>query len=127
MSIENEKIIKDAQYRKGLSIAFFNATNAAIELVKTRMSVIQKLVDNEESFKEEIVNYRDWLLEEHKKYYSTVVMSVGINFSPTETIKKLNATTDKQSFKSVWLSLSEDERHHEEVKKVAKLLKEKFK
>ena len=35
-NVEREKIIKDAQYRKGLSIAFFNATNSAISLVAPR-------------------------------------------------------------------------------------------
>jgi len=122
MSIENEKIIKDAQYRKGLSIAFFNATNSAIALMAPTMdrgSDVDLVLSK-------VFEIRDKMLEEHKNYYATVISSVGINFSPTETIKKLNATTDKQSFKSVWLSLSEDERHHDEIKKVAKELKKKY-
>jgi hypothetical protein len=119
---DNDKIIKDAQYRKGLSIAFFNATNAAISLIGT----IQPTTDPD-YYKTRLVEIRDWLLEEHKTYYATVIANVGVNFNPEDTIKKLKATTDKQSFKSVWLSLSEDERHHEEVKKVAKELKDKYK
>ncbi len=119
---DNDKIMKDAQYRKGLSIAWFNATNSAISLIGT----IQPTTDPD-YYKTRLVEIRDWLLEEHKTYYATVIANVGVNFNPEDTIKKLNATTDKQTIKTVKLTISEDERHHEKVKKVAKELKEKYK
>ena len=43
---EQEKIMKDAQYRKGLSIAFFNATNAAVEMVKLEGVKVEITVAN---------------------------------------------------------------------------------
>ena len=42
-----EKLIKDAQYRKGLSIAFFNSVNSAIALVAGR-----QIADRDEALKE---------------------------------------------------------------------------
>ena len=39
--MEQDKLIKDAQYRKGLSIAFFNATNNATEIAKL-LALLQK-------------------------------------------------------------------------------------
>lgn len=119
---DNEKIMKDAQYRKGLSIAFFNATNSAIALLAP---VIDQGTDFD-AVLTKVFEIRDKMLEEHKTYYATVIANVGLNFNAEDTIKKLNATTTRDEFKSVWLSLSEDERHHDDIKKVAKELKKKY-
>jgi hypothetical protein len=54
--------IKEAQDRKETSIAFFNATNAAIELLKA-----QSIVGEKET-KDFIRNWRLWFLAEHEAY-----------------------------------------------------------
>lgn len=116
----DEKVLKDAQYRKGLSIAFFNATNAAIELTKG-----YKYPD-EEAQKIAIMGIRNWLLAEHRTYWATVINSVGGNYKPGSSIEKLNLTTNYEELGSMWRMLSEDERRDPEVIKVAKELKAKF-
>jgi hypothetical protein len=110
--MNNDQIIRDAQYRKGLSIAYFNATNAAIELVKLEEH------KTDEERRNRLAFWRNWLLEEHKTYYATVIANIGTNYSASESIAKLRATTTVAELKSVWLSLSEDERHDAEILKV---------
>ena len=126
---EYDKVMKDAQYRKGLSIAFFNATNAAIALVSSderfrggdiTKPVLDQTVDT-------VRKLRDMLLEDHKIYYATVISKVGANYKPEETIKKLNTAKDKAELKKVWISLSEDDRRDPEIKKAVKVIKEKVK
>jgi hypothetical protein len=114
-----EKVLKDAQYRKGLSIAFFNATNAAIEMCKG-MNV------HEQTTLDKIVEVRNWLLEEHKNYYATVIANVGKNYDSQESIAKLKATKDIEELKSTWIAFSEDERKDGEIIKVLKELKTKY-
>lgn len=118
--MEHEKLIKDAQYRKGLSIAFFNATNAAIELVKGN----PKLTTFEKSdVLETVKEIRDFFLKEHQNYYATVIAKIGSNYKADETIKKLRATKNIAELRTAWQLLSEDERQDEEIKKVALELK----
>ena len=115
----DEKILKDAQYRKGLSIAFFNATNAAIALC-TGMNV------HEEATFKKIQEIRDLFLEEHKNYYAKVIANVGVNFKTKDTIEKLSKAKNLEELKSLWLSLSEDERRDDEILKVKATLKTKY-
>lgn len=117
--MNNDQIIKNAQYRKGLSIAFFNATNAAIEMCKG-MNI------HEESTKNKLIEIRNWLLEEHKNYYASVIERVGGMFNAEETIKKLRGTKNLAELKDVWMSISEDERQDESVSKVKGELKDKY-
>jgi hypothetical protein len=117
----NEKIIKDAQYRKGLSIAFFNATNAAVEFAK--INGLAGVLDP----KKFIAEWRDWFLAEHKTYYAMVIANIGENYKPEESIAKLKATKTLEELKSAWLLLSEDERQNAEIRKVANLEKAKYK
>lgn len=117
---EKDKVIKDAQYRKGLSIAFFNATNAAIELAKLEPS------NDVEHLKARITQMRNWLLEEHKNYYATVIAQVGVNYKVADTIEKLKKTTSMAELSTVWRSLSADERHNDEIIKCAKDLKASY-
>jgi hypothetical protein len=56
-----EVMIEKAQERKSDSIAFFNATNSAIALVKD-------LKLNMDDTKAEIVFWREWFLSEYRKY-----------------------------------------------------------
>lgn len=121
--MENEnkdKILKDAQYRKGLSIAFFNATNSAIALVTTgKMCDDAKMLD-------EVVRIRDFFLEEHKNYYANVIAQVGNNFDPKETIKKLESTKTISELSIMWRSISQDERDNQEIIECVKALKAEY-
>ncbi len=136
MANENEKIIKDAQYRKGLSIAFFNATNAAVEIIKleglkTDMFKKPKKGKGKTKAKKTIINplevrlqlWRNWLLKEHQEYYMNVIAQVGVNYSTEDAIAKLKATKTMDELKSTWIALSADERKDTEIKKVALELK----
>lgn len=117
---ENNKIIKDAQYRKGLSIAFFNATNSAISLC-TGMNV------HEETTLKKVSEIRDFFLTEYQNYYATVIANVGINYKADESIAKLKDTKTKEELNRVWRELSEDERRDGDIIKVAQELNKKYK
>ena len=117
----DEKVLKDAQYRKGLSIAFFNATNATIELAKVMFPDMEG-VDVKAFIKE----WREFFLEEHKNYYATVIANVGKNYDSQESIAKLQATKDIEQLKSTWIAFSEDERKDGEIIAVLKKLKTKY-
>ena len=116
----NDNLLRDAQFRKSLSIAFFNATNSAISLVATtpEKSKTETLA--------RVIEYRDFFLEEHKNYYATVIANVGANYKVEESIIKLKSTTSFNELEAVWRLLSEDERRDEEIIKVAKLQKDKY-
>lgn len=117
---DNEKVIKDAQYRKGLSIAFFNATNAAVEFAK--INGMAGVIDP----KKFIAEWRDFFLEEHKNYYATVIANVGVNYKAEDSIEKLKVSKNMEELKLAWLLLSEDERRDGEIRKVANDLKKKY-
>ena len=117
----DEKLIKDAQFRKGLSIAYFNSLNASIELAKVMFPDMVGV-----DAKAFIAEWRDWFLSEHAKYYSEVISKVGVNYNPKTTIEKLNATKNKVELNDVWISLSADERKDDEIRKVAIDLKKKY-
>jgi hypothetical protein len=121
MANENDKIMKDAQFRKGLSIAFFNATNAAIEFAK--INGMAGVMDS----KKFITEWRDFFIEEHKNYYATVIANVGVNYKPEDSIKKLQATKTLEELQSAWVLLSADERKDSEIIKVAQQLKGTYK
>lgn len=117
----DEQVLKDAQYRKGLSIAFFNATNAAIELCKASYVGLK-----ENELQEKIQFWRSWMIEEHKTYYATVIANVGTNYVASETIKKINEVSCMDDLKNLWLSLSEDERRDGEIIKAKDIMKLKY-
>lgn len=119
--MEHDKIIKDAQYRKGLSIAYFNATNNAIELAK----LIGGSKDLE-SIKQEVTFWRNWLLEGHQEYYANVIAKIGTNYNAEEAIKKLKATKTLAELKTAWQLFSEDERHDEEIVRIKDELKKAY-
>lgn len=123
----DEKLIKDAQYRKGLSIAYFNSLNAAIELAKS--SVIIKngeLVKDEDEVRAFVSRWRDWFLEEHRVYYANVIANAGANFKAGEALAKLESAKNYEELSSIWRLLSEDERRDEGIISKARELKEKF-
>ena len=117
---EQDEVIKSAQYRKGLSIAFFNATNSAITLVSGR-----QIPDREEALKE-VIRLRDFFLEEHKNYYARVIANVGQKYSSQDTIKKLKTAKTLDELKSIWVGLSEDERRDGEIIKEVNNLKKSY-
>jgi len=116
----NDSVIKNAQYRKGLSIAFFNATNATIELLKDDNS------KTEEELKEKIIKWRSWFLEEHKNYYATVIEKIGVNYEAKESIEKLNKAKTIEELRTTWVNLSEDERRDPEIIAVTQLIKQQL-
>jgi len=156
MAAEQDKIIKDAQYRKGLSIAFFNATNSALEMVKLEADQLwkeslhmatletttaKKRTKGEKlpkttkvkagkkkppSFQERFVFWREWLLEEHKTYYANVIAQIGTNYEPKESIKKLEDAKSLEELQNTWRLLSADERHDGDIIKVAQALRDGF-
>lgn len=137
-SKKNDKVIRDAQYRKGLSIAFFNASNSAIEMVKMegpkfiakkvkKTGAGIKFTQVEVPLRQRIKEWREVLLEDHKEYYATVIANVGVNYRSEDSIKKLKTVKSMSELKALWLGFSEDERRDGEIKEVAKALKEKFK
>lgn len=117
--MEKDKLIKDAQYRKGLSIAFFNATNAAITMC-AGMNV------HEISTLEKITSLRDFFLDEHATYYANVIAKVGVNFKAKETIKLLEKVTSLDELRNAWFNLSEDERRDKEIFECVQNLKKKY-
>jgi len=118
--MEKDKIIRDAQYRKGLSIAFFNATNAAVEFAK--INGLAGIID----VKKFIADWRDWFLEEHKNYYTTVIANIGQNYKTSESIEKLKVTKTLEELQNVWRMFSQDERSDGEIRKIAQELKKQY-
>jgi hypothetical protein len=120
--MDKDKTIKDAQYRKGLSIAFFNATNAAISLMGDKWN----LMDDEIRVKELISKYRDWFLEQHKDYYAKVISNVGQLYDKEDSFLRLKGCKNIEELKSIWLSLSQDERRDPDILKTKEELKESY-
>jgi hypothetical protein len=119
-NMDKDKIIKNAQYRKGLSIAFFNATNAAVEFAK--INGLAGVIDP----KKFIAEWRDWFLEEHKNYYATVIANVGVAYKAEDSIAKLKATKTLEDLQTTWRLLSADERKDFEIIKVAQELRKGY-
>jgi len=116
----NEKILKDAQFRKGLSIAFFNSTNSAISLVSN-----WKYRSKKDAIKE-VVKLREFFLKEHAKYYANTIAMVGLTYNPKEVIKRMKMAKTLEELGSLWITLSEDERRDETIVKVKNELKKKY-
>lgn len=115
--------IKDAQYRKGLSIAFFNANNAAISLLTTFGELKNATKPN---IKKSIIYWRDFFLAEHQEYYASVIENVGKNYKVEETIARLEKAKNLQELKSLFISLAEDERQDQQVVAKKDELKKKY-
>ena len=120
--MQDEKVIKDAQYRKGLSIGYFNALNSAIALVA---SDDRYRADTPEKTIETVGMIRDTFIEQHKEYYANVIANIG-NYDPEATLKKIKATKSLPELKIVWLSLSQDERNDEKIIKAKNDQKKKY-
>jgi len=81
---------------------------------------------SEEKTKEKIIEVRNWLLEEHKNYYASVIANAGQNYKTEESIAKLKTAKTLEDLQMVWRLLSEDERRDGEIQKVAQELKKKL-
>lgn len=113
--------IRDAQFRKGLSIAFFNATNSAITLVST-----DKEYYTEEELKKKIIDWRDFFLAEHENYYAKTISPIGLLYDKQETIKLIESATGMEDLKDIWLSISQDERNDVDIIKIKDEIKKKY-
>ena len=119
LKMNSDEIIKNAQYRKGLSIAFFNATNAAI-------SMCAGYDPKSKATRNTIVKLRDFFLEEHKKYYAEVISGIGVNYNTEAAMAKLQTAKSVDDLKNIWIGLSEDERQDKVIIEKAKTLKSKL-
>lgn len=117
----DERIWKDINYRKNLSIAFFNANNLAVTLVST-----DKEYYTEEELKTKIVDWRNFFLKEHETYYANVVSPIGCLFDKKETIKLIESATGMEDLKDIWLSISQDERSDDDIIKIKNEIKKKY-
>lgn len=117
--MNDEQILKNAQYRKGLSIAFFNSLNSAI-------SMCQGMNVHEKATLDKVIELRDFFLDEHKKYYTEVIANVGKNYDTKETIEKLKVAKSLDELKGLWIGLSEDERRDGEIIAEVNLLKKQY-
>ena len=117
----DEKLLKDAQWRKSLSISYFNSLNAAIALATPSAQVL-----DEDELLDLVKRYRDIFIEEHKNYYANTIAKVGMNYKPEDAIKKLKAVKSREELHTVWLMFSEDERRDDEISRLAHDLKTKY-
>lgn len=113
---EKDKLIRDAQFRKSLSISYFNSLNAAIEVVKS-----MKLLPKQK--KAAIEYWRDWFIEEHKSYYAANIAKVGTPYDAAKTIEWVMATKSLEELKALFIAMSEDERRDETIITAVKLQK----
>lgn len=77
-----EEMMKNAQYRKSRGIAFFNANNSAIEIVR---AALEGLTPEEKDkpeigkrIQDRIVFWRDWFLAEYDKDYAKNIAPIGL-------------------------------------------------
>lgn len=119
----DEKVIKDLQYRKGLSIAYFNSLNSAISLVT--IDPVSR-GGGQKAILETIAFYQEHFLKNYNTYYSTVISNVGSNYDKKKSLEKLSKVVSREGLKKVWIMLSQDEREDPDIKKVVIELKEKY-
>lgn len=117
------KGIKTAQDRKDFAIAFYNATNNSIELVK---AVREFEISTPEQVKELITYWRDWFLEQHLEYRAKVTEKIGASYDPKDALDRLKNTKNLKELEEVWRMLSEDERRDEIIHKECQELKDKY-
>lgn len=131
----DDQALKDAQYRKGLSIAYFNSVNSAITMMSPLITKLvtdigpEKMDDETRmmAIKASIRVWRDWFLEEHKQHYLKNISNAGLPFDVTETIERIKKAQNMDELSLIWASLSADERHVHDVVSLVAELKAKFK
>lgn len=123
---EKTKIIKNLQDRKDVAIAYFNATNNAIEMVKLLSQKADDLNAWHRATKKEIKYWQKFFLKQHGEYRNSVTEKIGAKLQVGTAIEKLKATKTIEELKSAWVSLTQDERQDPEISEVCKSLKEKY-
>jgi hypothetical protein len=123
---EQEELLKNAQFRKALPMAFLNSRNSAIELLKLNGKPKVKKGKKPVSLMTILKKNTNNLMADYMEFYARDVATVGVNFKPEESIAKLNAAKNLPDLQSTWRSLSEDERHNDDVRKVAQQLRDKY-
>lgn len=71
-----ENVMRDAQFRKGLSIAYFNSLNSAITLVTAPR--VNNTTETAEETKKLLAYWRDYFLDEYAKFHSEKISNIGI-------------------------------------------------
>lgn len=114
------KSIRTAQDRKDFAIAFYNATNNAIEMIKVQTATSTEDAQNK------IIEWREWFLEQHLEYRAKVTEKIGANYDVVTSIQRLEQAKDVNELADIWISLTEDERRDEVINKKCQELKEKY-
>ena len=107
------KGIKNAQDRKDFAIAYFNATNNAIQMFQQQSYDVNKVGD--EYAEKFIVKWRDWFLKEHLSYRARVTEKVGASYNPSSVLEAIEATKNIDELKMLFLGLTQDERSDKDV------------
>lgn len=132
----DEKLMKNAQYRKAAPMAFLNSRNTAMEMVKMEGLQAVKFKSIKKGKKGAVVEipllgrvkqYTNDLMKDYQEFYATEVASVGAVYDAKKTIEFINKTKNKKELALIWNAMSEDERHDGEIRKLVKELKAKFK
>jgi len=113
------KSIKDAQDRKDLSIAYFNSTNSAINMVA---NIVDLRTAKTEDVKDTLVFWRDWFLNEHKEYRLRELETMRANIPVADAFVKLRNAKTVEELKKVWVKLTQDERNTDTIINEAKRL-----
>lgn len=116
------KSIREAQDVKDLKIAFFNATNNAIQIVKPDLAV-----DRIDDIKEGIQYWRDWFLDEHKEHNLRMQEQTGATVQVGDALTKLKAVNNIVDLRALWATFTQDERNIQAVKDEANRLRLLFK
>ena len=115
-----DDVMREAQYRKSRGIAWFNATNSAIEIVK--FSSIQ----DPSRMKEMLAFWRTWFVDEYTKDYAENIANYGLAYNPASSITRLQSANSMPELMKVWIEMSEDERQNVDIVKVKNELKAKY-
>lgn len=143
MASEQEKLMKVQDFKRNVSIAFFNANNVAATLVELESKLMPplmevkaakvkkgqkktKIIKQPASLTDRLVFYRDWLIEEHSKYYAKVIAPVADKFKVEDSVAALKAAKTLPELRKAWIALSQDERDNKEILKVAQKLRKAY-
>ena len=118
-----QKLIQDAQWRKGMSIAYFNSLNASISLVTAQGTRF----GSEDEMLESINKYKNHFIEQHNMYYTKNIAPIGVQVNIKGAIAKAQEAKTLEELKAVWLKFSELERQNPEIKSAVNILKETYK
>ncbi len=123
MAEQEDSKIKDAQYRKGLSIAFFNATNSATDVVVAKIRAGEKM--DAASILATLREVRDELLGDHAKHYLANIATVGVPYKAEDAIERINKTKDAKELRKLWFALTADERADQKILDAKEVMKKK--